>query len=121
VSGHFKANLGGSIENAQCERRLLTRCPGIHRKESVRPGGAIMPFVELLAGDSAHRPTNRIMTFREWCARNSFSPVTAWRIMKAGDGPKVSARRIGIREDHHSEWLETRKVRLPRRAKSRSK
>jgi predicted DNA-binding transcriptional regulator AlpA len=70
-----------------------------------------MPFVELPTGNAAHRPTNRIMTFREWCERNSFSPVTGWRIMKAGDGPKVtqiSARRIGIREDHHAAWLESR-------------
>ena len=74
-----------------------------------------MPFVELLSVDaSPHRPTNRIMTFREWCARCGFSTVTGWRIVKSGDGPKVtqvSARRIGIREDHHAKWLKTRKVR----------
>jgi predicted DNA-binding transcriptional regulator AlpA len=73
-----------------------------------------MPSADLPAGDAWHRPTNRIMTFREWCEWNSFSTVTGWRIMKSGDGPKVtqiSARRIGIREDHHAAWLKSRKVR----------
>ena len=70
-----------------------------------------MPSVNLPAGDATHRQSNRVMTFRQWCERNGFSPVTGWRIMKAGDGPKVtklSARRIGIREDHHAAWLESR-------------
>jgi predicted DNA-binding transcriptional regulator AlpA len=73
-----------------------------------------MPSVNLPAGDTTHRPTNRVMTFREWCERSGFSAVTGWRIMKSGDGPKVtqlSARRIGIREDHHAVWLNSRKVR----------
>lgn len=73
-----------------------------------------MPFVELPAGDAPHRPSNRIMTFEEWCERMSFGRVTGWRILKSGDGPKVtqiSARRIGIREDHHAEWLDSRQVR----------
>jgi predicted DNA-binding transcriptional regulator AlpA len=74
-----------------------------------------MPSVDLSAGDAAHRPiTNRVMTFRQWCERCGFSTVTGWRIMKSGDGPKVtmmSPRRIGIREDHYVEWLDTRKVR----------
>jgi predicted DNA-binding transcriptional regulator AlpA len=73
-----------------------------------------MPSVNLTAGDAAHRQTNRVMTFRQWCERNGFSAVTGWRIMKSGDGPKVtqlSARRIGIREDHHAAWLDSRKVR----------
>jgi predicted DNA-binding transcriptional regulator AlpA len=79
-----------------------------------------MPSVNLPAGDATHRPTNRarptnrLMTFREWCKRCGFSTVTGWRIMKAGDGPKVtriSPRRIGIREDHHAEWLDSREIR----------
>jgi predicted DNA-binding transcriptional regulator AlpA len=70
-----------------------------------------MPFVNLPADDATHRPTNRVMTFRQWCERSGFSTVTGWRIMKSGDGPKVtqlSARRIGIREDHHAAWLDSR-------------
>lgn len=73
-----------------------------------------MPFVEVRAGDAKHRPINYLMTFEEWCARNNFSRVTGWRIMKSGTGPKITritARRIGIREDHHAEWLDSREVR----------
>lgn len=74
-----------------------------------------MPFVEVRVLDkSAPRPRTQIMTFREWCERNSFGSTTGWRIMKSGQGPKVtqiSARRIGIREDHHAAWLKTRNVR----------
>jgi len=69
-----------------------------------------MPFVEISARDAKQpRPANSIMTLREWCERSGFSTVTGWRIMKAGDGPKVTRvgnRRIGIREDHHAEWLD---------------
>jgi predicted DNA-binding transcriptional regulator AlpA len=59
----------------------------------------------------ATRESNRVMTFSQWCERNSLSKITGWRILKAGDGPKVtqlSARRIGIREDHNAEWQNSR-------------
>ena len=48
------------------------------------------------------------MNIREWCERSGFSAVTGWRFMKSGNGPKLtqlSARRIGISEDHYAEWL----------------
>jgi len=73
-----------------------------------------MPSANLSAGDATHRPSNRIMTFEQWCEHNSFSRVTGWRILKSGSGPKVtriSTRRIGIREDHHAEWLDNQPVR----------
>jgi len=68
-----------------------------------------MPSANLSTRDAKRqRPSNRIMSIQEWCDRNGFSLATGWRIRKSGDGPKVtqvSARRIGIREDHHSEWF----------------
>jgi hypothetical protein len=51
----------------------------------------------------------RVLTFKEWCKLNGFSERTGLRILNSGDGPKItqlSARRIGIREDHNAEWQE---------------
>ena len=75
-----------------------------------------MPFASAnrSARDATHRQSMRVMTFRQWCEASGISTVTGWRIMKAGDGPKVtqlSARRIGVREDHFASWLDSRKTR----------
>jgi predicted DNA-binding transcriptional regulator AlpA len=75
-----------------------------------------MPSLNLPAGDAKRClvSRDRIMTIKEWCERSSFSTVTGWRLMKAGQGPKltrISERRLGIREDHYREWLDSRKVR----------
>jgi predicted DNA-binding transcriptional regulator AlpA len=70
-----------------------------------------MPFVEPAGDDAAHRPANRVMTLREWAERCGFSEITGWRLLRNGNGPKVtqlSTRRIGIREDHHAQWLDSR-------------
>jgi hypothetical protein len=56
-------------------------------------------------------PTSRrVLGFHEWCKLNDISPRTGRRIIASGKGPKVtqlSARRIGIREDHNAEWQES--------------
>jgi predicted DNA-binding transcriptional regulator AlpA len=97
-----------------------------------------MPALTLPAGDATHRlPDNfreakcpncgrsDLMSIREWCERSGFGTVTGWRIMKAGKGPKVtelSARCVGIREEHYLEWLNTRKThRRPRPHPSKTK
>jgi predicted DNA-binding transcriptional regulator AlpA len=75
-----------------------------------------MPSLNLPAGDAKRRPAIRIMTIKEWCERSAFSTVTGWRLMKSGRGPqltRISERRLGIREDHYREWLDSRKVQLP--------
>ena len=52
----------------------------------------------------------RHLTFREWCALKGISERTGRRILKSGNGPKVtqlSLNRISIREDHDAEWEES--------------
>jgi predicted DNA-binding transcriptional regulator AlpA len=52
-----------------------------------------------------------MLTLRQWCELNSFSKHTGQRLIARGDGPKItqlSARRIGIREDHNAEWQDRR-------------
>lgn len=74
-----------------------------------------MPFVAAV-GAAAPPSNNRVMTVQEWCERAGVSRVTGWRIIKRGGGPKitqVSLRRIGVREDHFAEWLDTLEVRHP--------
>jgi len=54
---------------------------------------------------------NTILTFREWCAANSFSEATGHRIRKSGTGPrfvKLSARRIGVTVRDNVAWQESR-------------
>jgi len=93
-----------------------------------------MPSLTLPAGDAWHRLPDgfreakcpncghsNLMSIREWCERSGISTVTGWRIMKSGNGPKLtllSAQRKAIREEHYLEWLNSRKVR--RRPKARS-
>ena len=57
------------------------------------------------------RDLDRINSFSEWCGRVGFSEATGRRILASGEGPTVtwlSARRMGIRERHHLEWLDRR-------------
>jgi hypothetical protein len=52
-----------------------------------------------------------VMTFREWCTLNSFSKDTGRRLIKAGQGPKItqlSPRRIGITVRANREWQQAR-------------
>ena len=52
-----------------------------------------------------------VLTFREWCALNGFSPRTGRRILDAPGGPVVtqlSARRIGITRGNNRKWHRTR-------------
>jgi hypothetical protein len=69
---------------------------------------------------STYRPTegplslqhdNQVLTFRQWCALNGFSPRTGRRILDAPDGPEIvrlSPRRIGITIHANREWQESR-------------
>jgi predicted DNA-binding transcriptional regulator AlpA len=53
----------------------------------------------------------RVLSFPKWCEASGFSTRTGHRLLAAGKGPQVtqlSERRIGIREDHHVEWLNSR-------------
>jgi predicted DNA-binding transcriptional regulator AlpA len=56
----------------------------------------------------------RVFSFHQFCELSGFSPRTGRRLIESGDGPKItklSDRRIGIREDHYREWLDSRVVR----------
>jgi predicted DNA-binding transcriptional regulator AlpA len=59
--------------------------------------------------DRPHR--DRVLSFREWCAVNSFSTATGRRLIKAGLGPPVlqlSPRRLGVRESDNAAWQQSR-------------
>ena len=50
---------------------------------------------------------DRVMSFREWCAINAFSPATGRRLVKSGQGPvllRLSPRRIGITIAANRAW-----------------
>jgi predicted DNA-binding transcriptional regulator AlpA len=52
-----------------------------------------------------------VMPLPTWCKRCGFSEATGRRLIKIGQGPTVtwlSKRRMGIREKHHREWLDSR-------------
>jgi hypothetical protein len=54
---------------------------------------------------------DRISSFSAWCSRCGFSEATGRRVLASGNGPVItwlSARRMGIRERHHLEWLDKR-------------
>jgi hypothetical protein len=54
---------------------------------------------------------DRVMSFNEWCDRANIHPVTGHRLKAAGKGPRITrmtARRIGVRERDHLEWLARR-------------
>jgi hypothetical protein len=70
----------------------------------------LMP-TNLSARGGPPRAPLRVLTIKQWAAKNSLSERHARRILKSGHGPKVtwlSERRCGIREDHDLEWLESR-------------
>src|SRR4051812_10138338 len=51
---------------------------------------------------------DRVLSFREWCAKAGVSEATGRRLVARGEGPivtHVSIRRIGITGRHHREWL----------------
>jgi hypothetical protein len=53
----------------------------------------------------------RVLSFEQWCEINGISERTGRRILAGKDGPLVTqltARRIGIREDHNAAWQESR-------------
>jgi hypothetical protein len=49
--------------------------------------------------DGANLDDHRVLSFRQWCELNGFSPATGRRILAGENGPVVtqlSERRIGI-------------------------
>jgi predicted DNA-binding transcriptional regulator AlpA len=63
---------------------------------------------------STQREPIRVYSFNQFCDLSGFSPRTGRRLIESGDGPKVtrlSDRRIGVREDHYREWLDSRVMR----------
>jgi predicted DNA-binding transcriptional regulator AlpA len=61
--------------------------------------------------DSTPVDPDRVMPLIAWCNRCGFSEATGRRLIKTGQGPVVtwlSERRMGIRERHHREWLDSR-------------
>jgi hypothetical protein len=53
----------------------------------------------------------RVLSFREWCGLNGFSPATGRRLLKSGRGPtitKLSERRIGITLEANADWQASR-------------
>jgi len=53
----------------------------------------------------------KVLTFAEWCAINSFSRATGQRIIAAGGGPnflKLSERRKGVTVGENRRWQESR-------------
>jgi hypothetical protein len=54
---------------------------------------------------------HRVLSFRQWCELNNFSPATGRRIINAGNGPvitQLSARRIGITVANNAAWQASR-------------
>jgi len=54
-------------------------------------------------------PLLRVIPFSDWCKLRGFSEATGRRIIKSGRVKitDLSARRIGIREDHDREYLDS--------------
>ena len=54
--------------------------------------------------ETSHR-SQRILSFKQWCALNSISEATGRRIIRAGKVriTRLSERRIGIGEDDNAE------------------
>jgi predicted site-specific integrase-resolvase len=54
----------------------------------------------------SHRKSQRILTFKAWCALNSFSEATGRRLIRAGKVRvvRLSERRIGIGEDDNADF-----------------
>jgi hypothetical protein len=54
---------------------------------------------------------HRVLSFRQWCELNGFSPATGRRIINAGIGPvitQLSARRIGVTVGNNAAWQASR-------------
>jgi predicted DNA-binding transcriptional regulator AlpA len=67
-----------------------------------------------VARGSLPRELVRVLSFNKFCQLSGFSPRTGRRLIESGAGPKItrlSDRRIGVREDHYREWLDSRTVR----------
>jgi hypothetical protein len=61
--------------------------------------------------ERANSDDHRVLSFRQWCELNGFSPATGRRIIAAGIGPivtQLSARRIGITVANNCVWQESR-------------
>ena len=59
---------------------------------------------------TAQHLSPRVLTFKQWIEKNGLSDRTGRRILKSGNGPKItrlSERRVGIRTDHDLAWLES--------------
>ena len=59
-------------------------------------------------GAAAHSP--RFVTIKNWCHMCGIAEITGYRMLRKGQGPKVtqlSPGRIAIRWDHLHEWLES--------------
>jgi predicted site-specific integrase-resolvase len=54
----------------------------------------------------SRRTSQRILSFKQWCALNSISEATGRRLIKAGKVRivRLSERRIGIGEDDNAEF-----------------
>jgi hypothetical protein len=54
---------------------------------------------------------DRVLSFRQWCELNGFSPATGRRLIAAGTGPiitQLSPRRIGITIRNNRAWHQMR-------------
>jgi hypothetical protein len=54
---------------------------------------------------------DRVIPFLAWCKRIGVSAATARRLVRRGQGPritKLSDRRVGVRERDHVAWLDAR-------------
>jgi predicted DNA-binding transcriptional regulator AlpA len=61
--------------------------------------------------NQSEQDLDRVISFREWCARNSLSEATGRRLLASKKGPivtRLSERRIGIRERDYRAWLDAR-------------
>jgi predicted DNA-binding transcriptional regulator AlpA len=56
---------------------------------------------------------NRVLSLREYAELNGISIATLRRLIRAGEGPmttRLSARRVGVRDDHGRQWQDARAV-----------
>ena len=56
--------------------------------------------------NDSHRKSQRILSFKTWCALNNFSEATGRRIIRAGKVrvTQLSEQRIGIGEDDNADF-----------------
>jgi hypothetical protein len=65
----------------------------------------------MISPDSAEFDPDQILTFVQWCGLCGFSAATGRRVIASGQGPAVtwlSPKRMGIRRQHNSVWLDKR-------------